>query len=320
MFAYVKSNFDTVGDGVLSTAEIAVVTSIDCSLGWIQSLKGVEYFTALTELYCWGNALTELDVSKNSALGSLECQKNQLTLLNVSCNSELSYLWCSDNALTTLDLSHNPRLTFLGCGNNELTELDLSANPKMFHLDCGGNSIAALDLSGYSSLYVVRCADNALTMLDVSGDAELAYLECGGNALKSVNVVGCTELLERINNGEKHVVDGLVKYYYAHGDANTLYVIHDVGVRFMVTGNLAGDDNTIDKEDVLVLARLINDDTAYSEMADVDGNGTFDYADLIVLIEQVFDAVTPESAAVLLEDGSGYAAAIVLQFIVGALD
>ena len=34
----------------------------------IESLKGIEYFTALTKLNCRSNKLTSLDVSKNIAL------------------------------------------------------------------------------------------------------------------------------------------------------------------------------------------------------------------------------------------------------------
>ena len=50
-------------DGVLSAGEIAAVTESECSWGNIASLKGIEYFTALTCLDCGYNDLTSLDVS-----------------------------------------------------------------------------------------------------------------------------------------------------------------------------------------------------------------------------------------------------------------
>lgn len=42
----------------------------------LTSLKGIEYFTALTELRCNNNQLTTLDVSKNTALTVLWCETN----------------------------------------------------------------------------------------------------------------------------------------------------------------------------------------------------------------------------------------------------
>ena len=74
-------------DGVLRDEEIAEVTFMWADEGGFQSLKGIEYFTALTTLYCSSNQLMELDLSKNTALTSLYCNNNLLTSLNVSgCN------------------------------------------------------------------------------------------------------------------------------------------------------------------------------------------------------------------------------------------
>ena len=59
----------------------------DISYNIITSLKGIEYFTALTSLNYRYNQLTTLDLSKNTALKVLNCSKNQLTTLDVSKNS-----------------------------------------------------------------------------------------------------------------------------------------------------------------------------------------------------------------------------------------
>ena len=51
--------------------------------------------TALTELVCSSNQLTNLDVSKNTALTELDCSLNDLVSLDVSStdlgNSDVSY-------------------------------------------------------------------------------------------------------------------------------------------------------------------------------------------------------------------------------------
>ena len=63
-------------DGYLSDDEIANVKVINVSDKDIASLKGIEFFTALINLYCEYNNLTTLDVSKNTALTKLLCYGN----------------------------------------------------------------------------------------------------------------------------------------------------------------------------------------------------------------------------------------------------
>ena len=107
---YVTGNLDKDGNGTLSAAEIAAVLSIRVNGKGITSIKGVEHFNALEELYCGYNQLTALDVSKNTALKLLSCYSNQLTALNVSKNTKLETLDCSYNQLTGLDVSKNTGL------------------------------------------------------------------------------------------------------------------------------------------------------------------------------------------------------------------
>ena len=71
------------------SAVISQVTEINVASQSISNLKGVEYFTALTELYCYDNQLTSLDVSKNTGLTRLYCFNNQLTSLDISRNPHL---------------------------------------------------------------------------------------------------------------------------------------------------------------------------------------------------------------------------------------
>ncbi len=139
---YVESH-DTDKNGSLSQAERNSVTaiSIDKSLDAtdIKSLKGIEFFPNLTGLYCSDNALTSLDVSKNTKLTALVCSKNQLTRLDVRENTKLRALDCSKNLLTSLDLGQNTDLTRLICSKNQLTSLDLSKNTDLSKLDCSDN-------------------------------------------------------------------------------------------------------------------------------------------------------------------------------------
>ncbi len=181
-------------DGILTDEEIAEVTSIDVNHRSINSLKGIEYFTALTSLDCSSNQIVELDVSKNLALVELYCYTNQLTSLDVSQNTSLEVLKCNKNQIALLDLSKNSVLKELYCGTNQLTALDVSKNTALTKLSCGGNQLTELDISRNTTLTSLYCNDNQLTELDASECNSLNGLNCRNNPLIVLNVSGCTAL------------------------------------------------------------------------------------------------------------------------------
>jgi tetratricopeptide (TPR) repeat protein len=152
----------------------------------IYSLSGLEYFTALTELYCAGNKLTTLDLSKNKALTILQCGSNPLKTLDVSKNKALTFLVCGNNQLTTLDVSENTALTKLWCVTNQLTTLDISKNILLTELECAYNKLTTLDVSKNTALILLECIDNQLTTLDVSKNTALTKLYCDNNKLKTL--------------------------------------------------------------------------------------------------------------------------------------
>ena len=213
---WILNNIEEANDGVLTDSELESITYIDCSEQQIQSLKGIEYFTSLDNLYCQFNPLTSLDVSKNTKLNSLicyqnqltsldvshnillkalVCSENQLTSLDVSKNTELSYLACGYNQLTSLDLSHNAALTSLTCTSNQLTSLDLSHNPLLEgELRCGRNQLTSLDLENFTKFALIECEYNQLSTLDVSKNTALEILNCGHNQLTSLDISHNTSL------------------------------------------------------------------------------------------------------------------------------
>ena len=123
---------------ILNSDAVAVDT-LRIAVKGIANLSGIEAFTSLTFLSCWGNQLTSLDVSSNTALTTLDCAQNKLTSLNISSNVALTNLNCATNKLTSLDVSSNIALTNLNCGSNKLTSLDISANTALTNLESGSN-------------------------------------------------------------------------------------------------------------------------------------------------------------------------------------
>ena len=180
---YVQDRF---GDS-LSQDEIANATNIDVRYEDITSLKGIEYFTALTYLDCYSNKLTELDISKNTALETLICGSNDLESLNVSSNDKLKKLHCNSNDLTSLNVSNNTKLTDINCGSNDLGSLNLSSNADLKILECDDIGLTVLDLSSNNNLETLNCFDNHLESLDLTYNAKLQRLNCSfNNTLKSL--------------------------------------------------------------------------------------------------------------------------------------
>jgi hypothetical protein len=197
--AYLEAN--GMGDGVslndsVLTANINTVATLSVVSSNISDLTGIEDFTALIDLYCEGNQLTNLNVSGANALTFLTCNDNQLTSLDVSGATALTFLNCNDNQLTGLDVSNNLALEDLFCYNNQLTSLDVSNNLALADLYCYNNQLTSLDLSGATALIYLNCNDNQLTSLDVSGATALTDLDCNGNNLTSLDVSGATALID----------------------------------------------------------------------------------------------------------------------------
>ena len=199
---YLVANFDTNGDGEISSSEAKQVTTINVNTDNIYSLDGIEYFTSLTQLTCNGTSewdsnsnsfiskgsLTKIDLSKNTQLLVLDCGYNQLTQLDLSNNTQLNFLNSQNNPLTNLNLSNNKELSTLCCVKNQLAELDLSNNTQLTNLLCIGNQLTQLDLSNKIYLMTLECYDNSLTELDLSNNPQLVRLTCQNNQLAQLDL------------------------------------------------------------------------------------------------------------------------------------
>ena len=223
-FAQKLQERDIVADAEKITMQemqsMAIMTELDISgtydnPGSLTSLRGIEYFEALTKLNCNRNSLPELDVSQNTELTELRCEYNSLTELDISQNMKLTYLNCNNNSLTELDVSQNTELTELRCDFNSLTELGLnteltvlhcqsnslpklyvSQNTKLTELWCGNNQLTEVDVSKNTELTELPCYHNQLTELDVSKNTKLTKLSCGTNQLKELDVSKNTKLTQ----------------------------------------------------------------------------------------------------------------------------
>ncbi len=195
---FVIYKYDGDKDGLLTADDLAKVTYMRCSNEKsdyidkgkrLASLKGIEYFTSLTELSCEDNEIVELDVSKNTELVELDCSINNIKSLDVSKNSKLEDLIADHNNLESLYTGNNTAIETIDCYCNELTELDLSANTALYDLTCYSNKLTRLTLP--SSIHKLECQDNQLTSLDLSSRARIHYVDCHDNRIASISLDGC---------------------------------------------------------------------------------------------------------------------------------
>ncbi|MBO7650296.1 MAG: InlB B-repeat-containing protein [Lachnospiraceae bacterium] len=198
---YVCNNFDSDGDGILSSDERAAVKNIVLydfvyseGMG-ITSLQGIEYFPNLEYLNCSSNNLTSLDIGQNLKLVALECGYNQLTELDVSQNLLLQRLLCDGNQLTSIDVRANTDLEALYLSGNQLTSLDVSRNTLLKELYVGQNNLETLNLENNTLLLYLGCESCELVTLDVSNNKQLCNLNCGGNRLTYLDLSENTELV-----------------------------------------------------------------------------------------------------------------------------
>ena len=182
-------------DGILTESEIANCTKMEPFFLEATSLKGIEYFTALKELRCYANNMTELDLSQNTALETLICHNTPLTSIDLSKNTALKELDLINDQLTSLDLSQNTALRVLEISGNPLTAIDLSNNTALMELHCKRNQLTTLDVSKNTALLMIECDDNQLTEIDITKNTLLMVLACSNNLIHTINVSpDCTML------------------------------------------------------------------------------------------------------------------------------
>lgn len=102
----------------ITQADVDNIKKLDVSGCELKSLRGIEFMTSLTELQCYANRLSSLDISKNTKLETLYCADNSLTDIRLGENANISYLSCQRNNLTSLDLRYCKNLTYLNCVSN----------------------------------------------------------------------------------------------------------------------------------------------------------------------------------------------------------
>ena len=167
----------------------------------IISTKGLEKLTNLTYLNLEYNNISEIDVSKNTALTYLNLGiNNNISEIDVSKNTALTSLNLRDNHISKIDVSKNTALTSLDLSRNFLNfrnsfSIDLSSNTALTSLDLGDNRISKIDVSKNTALTFLNLGYNYnLSEIDVSKNTALTYLSLSHNNISEIDVSKNTAL------------------------------------------------------------------------------------------------------------------------------
>ena len=195
---------DANGDGEISQAEALNIYQISFPMPLVNgvpqrpphefssltsgiiSVKGIEYFTNLTQLALNSYVVKSLDLSKNINLQTLTLAGgDSLQTLDLSKNINLQTLTLEyNNSLKTLDLSKNINLQTLDLENTDsLQTVDLSKNTNLQTLNLVyNNSLQTLDVSKNINLKTLYLLDNnSLKILDLSKNGNLQTLNLEAN-------------------------------------------------------------------------------------------------------------------------------------------
>ncbi len=167
---------DIMTEGQLSVLA-AQTGKLDVRGKEIVNLRGIEYFTGITELDCAHNALQLLDISTMSALTAVDVSYNDLTELTLGKDSKLVSLNCSNNMLTALALPGIVTMQNLNCSDNKLAVLNVAGLYQLTTLDCSNNNLSAMNVDGLVALENLYCDGNAILNLDISALKNLKVLE-----------------------------------------------------------------------------------------------------------------------------------------------
>lgn len=120
--------YTTTAPGSKLTVKVATgdVTTLVCPASGITGITGLASLSKLEVLWLPDNALTALDLSKQTRLNNLVVSGNALETLKLA-SEDLRHVWVNDNQLSgTLDLSEATGLITLAADHNDLSLIMLN--------------------------------------------------------------------------------------------------------------------------------------------------------------------------------------------------
>lgn len=178
---------DTNGDNQIQLNEaLALTGTLEVAFtagdpGPIVDLTGIEAFENIQTLSAGYNAITQIDLSGNTALRTYNASGNLYTSLDFSNNPNLEFVQSNFGNLNSINFQNNPNLTWVHIQGNQLTSLDINHNPLIQGLVLDHNPIAQVDVTMNPMLRYLNSRGMELTSLDLSHNGILLAVDCQDN-------------------------------------------------------------------------------------------------------------------------------------------
>lgn len=184
---YVSDKVDVDGDGKLTKAEAASLTSM--SIGDAERIEGLDRFPNLTYLRAYGTKLSEVNLSGASQLVTASFSgAGHLEDLTLGGNDKLTSLDVRGTALEAIDLSGAPAVDRLACGS----DVDVTGSAADTYL-VKSYSETDMDADGQASKRTVKARydkDGRLVRRTITGaqDVDMRYTYDEDGRLKQVKL------------------------------------------------------------------------------------------------------------------------------------
>jgi hypothetical protein len=143
----------------------------------------------ITHLRCWGNSITDIDLSRVQYLVYLNLTRNpDLQQIDISNNTSLEYIQLSECGLTSIDLSKNVNLRNIALNGNKLENIDLQNNIRVIDLSIIDNNLSSIDLTKNTNLKVLYLTNNKLPHIDLSRNTRLETLQLTYNEIEIIDL------------------------------------------------------------------------------------------------------------------------------------
>lgn len=209
---FIDKGYDNVLDNYVNTASVNWMTSLNIGYKSIADLTGIQDFTNLQYLFCYGNNITSLNLKNLTNLTFIDCSFNAIESLDVSGLSNITYLDCTNNNLKSANVSGLTNLNTFLCFKNSLTSLNLSGLNSLSTFDCTENpSLACIQVNDVAvadananwkkdalASYSIACVTPKFTYVPddnfENGLITLGYDNVVDNYVNTSNISGLTNL------------------------------------------------------------------------------------------------------------------------------